>query len=145
MSKTSQVDPKIVAATIEADKTMLLSDHIYDHQSVYYGFIQGAKWALTSNNTESLIQTCKECGVFIFSADGKMCANGHPVKQDSSETDKENTEMPKFDGQYLVLIHEKQEGGEGYKYWKVIECFMNQWVVDDENQEIVKWTKLPNQ
>lgn len=51
--------------------------------------------------------------------------------------------MPDYDGQYLVLIHEKQDCGNVWKFWKVIECFMNMWVVDDESHEIIKWEYLP--
>lgn len=52
--------------------------------------------------------------------------------------------LPDFDGQYLVLIHQKQECGNVWKYQKVIECFMNRWVVEDETKDIVGWKYLSN-
>lgn len=29
------------------------------------------------NVSSSAIQTCKVCGIFVFTSDGKMCMNGH--------------------------------------------------------------------
>ena len=31
----------------------------------------------TDVSSSATVQTCKECGVFVFTADGKMCMNGH--------------------------------------------------------------------
>ncbi len=39
--------------------------------------------------------------------------------------------MPDYDGPYLVLIHEKQDCGNVWRFYKVIECFMNQWCVSN--------------
>ncbi len=55
-----------------------------------------------------------------------------------------NDGLPDYDGQYLVLIHQKQDCGNVWKYQKVIECFMNRWVVEDESEDIVGWKQLSN-
>jgi hypothetical protein len=51
--------------------------------------------------------------------------------------------MPDYDGQYLVAIQQKQECGNIWEYQKVIECFMNRWVVEDETENIIGWMPLP--
>lgn len=50
--------------------------------------------------------------------------------------------MPDYDGQYLVLIQQKQECGNIWKYQKVIECFMKKWVLEYESEDVIGWKKL---
>lgn len=49
---------------------------------------------------------------------------------------------PDYDGQYLVAIEQVQECGNIWKYQKVIECFMNRWVVEDETENVIAWKEL---
>ena len=34
---------------------------------------------INNKSEEKIIQTCKECGIFVFTPDGKMCMNGHLI------------------------------------------------------------------
>lgn len=54
-------------------------------------------------------------------------------------------QMPDYDGQYLVFIVRKNECGTFSKYQRVIECFMNRWVLNDESERVTHWMALPSE
>lgn len=51
---------------------------------------------------------------------------------------------PDHDGLYLVVIKKQQECLNVWKYQKVVECFMNKWVLQDEDENVIAWMNLPD-
>lgn len=52
------------------------------------------------------------------------------------------TGMPEFDGKYLVIIEQKQDCGNIWKYHQVVDCIMNNWVLKGK-ENVVGWRYLP--
>jgi hypothetical protein len=50
--------------------------------------------------------------------------------------------MPNFDGEYLCYISCREECGNVHKYYKVVSCSFNTWIIN-ENERITLWKKLP--
>jgi hypothetical protein len=50
--------------------------------------------------------------------------------------------MPDFDGSYLVLIYEKKECGNIWKFQAVMTCAMNCWFLLLDKQTVMAWKEL---
>lgn len=50
-----------------------------------------------------------------------------------------NSERPKFDGNYLCYIHQPQECGNVWVYYRTVYREMGKWVLN-ENEEVIFWT-----
>ncbi len=51
---------------------------------------------------------------------------------------------PDYDGMYLTVIEAEQNCGTVLQYQKVIECSMNRWCLEHENENVIGWMSLPS-